>query len=259
MPYPPTALPGSAARATGENQVFSDGFTMAFQPIYDVTTGDVFAHEALVRSPFGGPAAGVLQTVTQGTRYSFDRKCRIKAIAMATALGLNTRLSVNCMPNAVLDPASCIRSTVIAADHYGFDVANLIVEFNEAAYLRDPAHMRAIVASYRKRGFMTAIDDFGARFAGVGALCDMETDVIKLDMALIRGIDRDEIRQRTVRSIAGMCRELGSAIIVEGVETAEEFDVLRSLGITRFQGFLLGKPTLEGLCPGPLIPLPVAA
>ena len=259
MPYPPRSLPGCATCASGDNRAFTDGFTMAFQPIYDITTGEVFAHEALVRSPTGGSAADVMRRITVGTRYSFDRKCRIKAIAMAAALGLKTRLSVNCLPNAVLDPDTCIRSTLIAADHYRFDIRNLIFEFTEQEYLRDPAHLRAIVASYRKRGFMTAIDDFGSGFSGLGALCEMQTDLIKLDMALVRDIDTDDRRQRIVRSIVGMCRELGSTIIVEGVETRGEFDFLRGLGITRFQGFLLGKPMLEGLCPAPSIPLPVAA
>lgn len=259
MPYPPKGLPSRIADAGRENTSFANGFTMAFQPIYDIETGHIYAHEALVRSPAGGGAAEVIRNVTRHTRYSFDRRCRIKAIAMATALGLNTRLSVNCMPNAVMDPDTCIHATLIAADHYGFDIRNLIFEISETEYLRDPKHLRAIIASYRKRGFLTAIDDFGAGFASLGALCDMQTDLIKLDMKLVRGIESDVRHQRIVRSIVGMCRELGTAIIVEGVETRPEFDFLRGLGITHFQGFYLGQPLLEGLRSAPLIPLPVAA
>ena len=259
MPYPPEALPGSHHLAGDANLPFAAGFTMAFQPIYDIRTGDIFAHEALVRSPTGGSAAEVMRGVTHRTRYSFDRKCRIKAIAMATALGLRTKLSVNCLPNAVLDPETCIRSTIMAADHYGFDVGNLIFEFTETEHLRDPQHLRAIVASYRRRGFLTAIDDFGSGFSGLRTLCELQTDLIKLDMALVRGIETDTRRQRIVRTIVGLCRELGTAVIVEGVETQAEFDVLRNFGITHFQGFYLGQPLLEGLRADALVPLPVAA
>lgn len=259
MPYPPKGLPACVPYTRHDNQSFAAGFTMAFQPIFDIITGDVFAHEALVRSPSGGGAAEVMRNVTHRTRYSFDRKCRIKAIAMATALGLKTRLAVNCMPNAVMDPDTCIRSTLIAADHYGFDIANLIFEFNETAYLRDPQHIRAIIASYRKAGFMTSIDDFGAGSSSLGTLCDTHTDLIKLDMKLIRGVEADRHRQRIVWSLVGMCRELGAGIIVKGVETQREFQYLRGLGITRFQGFYLGQPLLEGLRTTPLVPLPVAA
>lgn len=257
MSHPPYRL----TKTTGstDRQVFGGGFTMAFQPIYDVTTGTTFAHEALVRSPAGGGAADVMRHVTRQTRYSFDRRCRIKAIAMATALGLRTRLAINCLPDAVMDPDACIRSTLIAADHYGFDIRNLIFEIAETAYLRDPEHLRAIMASYRRRGFMTAIDNFGAGFSGLGALCDMQTDLIKLDMRLVRGIDGCQRRQHLVRSVVGLCRELGTGIVVEGVETRAEFDILRDSGITHFQGFYLGGPLLEGLRKAPLIPLPVAA
>ena len=259
MPYPPEGLPGGTSLADLAARTFAGGFTMAFQPIYDVTTGVVFAQEALVRSAAGGPAAEVMDHVTSRTRYSFDRRCRIKAIAMATALGLESRLCVNCMLNAVMDPATCIRATVIAADHYGFDVGRMILEFPETEYLRDPQHLRAINASYRRAGFLTAIDDFGQGFAGLGALCDMQVDVIKLAMTLVRGIDTDPSRQRIVRSIAGLCRELGTSLVVKGVETRGECAVLRHLGVTLFQGYYLAHPLLEGLRTAPRVPLPMAA
>ena len=259
MPYPPIGLPGCPTQTTGHRQAFADGFTMAFQPIYNITTGSIFAHEALVRSLRGGGAADVMRRLSCDTHGSFDRKCRIKAIAMAKALGLTSKLSVNCMADAVVDPDNFIRTTLIVADHYGFDIKNLILEFSETDYLRDAQHLRTISARFRKRGFMTAIDDFGTGFSGLGALCDMQTDLIKIDMTLVRGIETDDRRQRIVRSIVGMCRELGTTIIVKGVESSPEFDFLRGLGITHFQGFFLGRPLLEGLRTAPLIRLPVAA
>jgi hypothetical protein len=79
----------------------------------------------------------------------------------------------------------------------------------------------------------------------------MQTDLIKLDMRIVRSIETDERTQRTGRSIVGMCRELGTSIIAEEVETQPEFDVLRNAGITQFQGFYLGQPFLEGLRTAP--------
>ena len=69
--------------------------------------------------------------VVQNVTPSFDCKCRVKAIAMASALGLSKKFSVNCMPNAVLDPDIFVRATLMAADHYAFDVANLTFGFTE--------------------------------------------------------------------------------------------------------------------------------
>ncbi len=259
MPYPPQSLPSGTCCAKPDPQAFDSGFTMTFQPIYDIMTGKIFAHEALVRSVAGGGAAQVLCKVTASTRHSFDRRWRIKAIAMTAALGLNTRLSINCMPNTGTDTDYCIRSTMIAADRYGFNPKNLIFEFSETEYLCNPKRLRTIIAEYPRHGFMTAIDDFGAEFAGLGALCDMQTDLIKLDMSLVRGIDTDERRQHIFRSIVGMCHELGTGIVVEGIETRAEFNVLRAAGVVNFQGFYLGKPMFEGLRKAPLIRLPVAA
>ena len=258
MPYPPRIVPDSG-RSYGSRQAFAGGFTMAFQAIFNTANGEIFAHEALVRSTAGGPAVDVMRHVSRKTRYSFDRKCRVKAIAMASALGLQSRLSVNCMPDVVMDPDTCIRATLMAAEHYTFDPAKLIFEFNEKHYLRDPQHLRAVMAGYRRHGFLTAIDNFGTGFSGLGALCDLQTDMIKLDKTLIRMIDGNAERQRMVSSIIGLCQDLGVRIIAEGVETQREFDTLRGLGITHVQGFYLREPLMERLCDTALVPLPVAA
>ncbi|MBU2360944.1 MAG: EAL domain-containing protein [Alphaproteobacteria bacterium] len=258
MTYPPRIVPDSGC-SFAPRQAYDGGFTMAFQPIFDTASGKIFAHEALVRSAAGGPAADVMRHINCKTRYSFDRRCRVKAIAMASALGLTSRLSVNCMPDVVMDPDTCIRATLMAADHYKFDPAKLIFEFNEKHYLRDPQHLRAVMAGYRRHGFLTAIDNFGTGFSGLGALCDVQTDMIKLDKTLIRTIDGHEEQQRMVRSIIGLCDDLGVRIIAEGVETQREFDTLRGLGVTHVQGFYLREPLIERLCDTALVPLPVAA
>ncbi len=260
MPHPPRALPvNHPLNARSARQGFADGFTMAFQPIYDITTGAIFGHEALVRGLNGSPAATVMDRVTAHTRYSFDRKCRVKAICMAAGLGLTSRLCINAMPNAVMDPDSCIRSTQIAAAHYGFDTGKLIFEFSESDYLRSPQHLRAIVQSYHKAGFLTAIDDFGAHVEGLGGLGDLPVDFIKCDMGLARRIDSNPRKQRIAQSVMAMCDRLGIGVIVKGIESRAEFDYFQTVGARFIQGYLLNQPMLKGLHTLPRIPLPVAA
>ena len=98
---------------------FDKPFSMAFQPIVDVSSGKVFAHEALVRGPKGEGAHTILSAVDQTNRYAFDQMCRVKAIELAAALrppGDDACLSINFMPNAVYEPRACIRLTLDAAD-----------------------------------------------------------------------------------------------------------------------------------------------
>lgn len=237
--------PGCARCRSGEH--FSAPIRMAFQPIVDVAKGEVFAHEALVRGPNGESAGAVIAAVTPEQRYSFDQTCRVAAIQTAVRVGMATRLSINFMANSVYDPATCIRITLAAAERYGFDTEKLIFEMTEGEQIRDPVHALAIVRDYQKRGFMTAIDDFGAGFSGLNLLAQFQPHIVKLDMALTRDIDSDRIRRAIVEGVVGTCRALECQVVAEGVETMAEAQALRGMGITLFQGYLFARPEVEAL------------
>ena len=231
--------------------------TMAFQPIVDIATGSVFAYEALVRGIAGQSAAEVIASVEPDVIYKFDQTCRVKAIELAGGLfapDSATKLSINFMPNAVYEPNACIRASLAAARRVGFDPARLMFEFTEDERMRDVTHVRRIIEAYRARGFTTAIDDFGAGYAGLGLLADLRPDMLKLDMALIRGIDSSMARQTIVAGVARMAEELGIGCIAEGIETAAELQTLKTIGIRLAQGYLLGRPAIEALPPSYLVP-----
>lgn len=222
-------------------------FTMAFQPIVDIEHRKVFAYEALVRGKQGEGAFQILQKVTDENRYQFDQACRVKAIELAAQLDIDCFLSINFLPNAVYEPKSCIRATLDAAEKYQFPCNRIIFEVNESEPVGDPGHLEGIFEEYNAQGFTTAIDDFGAGHAGLNLLADFQPGIIKLDMALIRNIDTNRIRQSIVRGIVNTCRELGVEVIAEGVETAGELATLRDMGIQLIQGFLLARPAVEQL------------
>lgn len=222
---------------------------MAFQPIVDSASRTVFAYEALVRGMEGEGADGVIARVRPEQMYRFDQTCRVMAIAIATAaaLRMQTRLSINFNPNAVYEPATCIRLTLAAAERCGFDAGRLIFEVTESERIRDTPHLVRIRGDYQRRGFMTAIDDFGAGYAGLNLLAEFQPDIVKLDMALIRDIDSHQVRRSIIAGIVTTCRALGCEILAEGVETAAEYRTLRTMGITLFQGYLFARPGLETL------------
>ncbi|MDB5719258.1 MAG: hypothetical protein JWM38_2685 [Sphingomonas bacterium] len=225
-------------------------FAMAFQPIVDMETGAPYAYEALVRGPDGESAYSVLSQVTPDNRYAFDQQCRVKAIETATRAGLldgPAKLSINFLPNAVYSPMACIQLTLRTAAANNFPTDRLLFEFTENEKMEDPAHVANIVLTYQKMGFGTAIDDFGAGYAGLGLLARFQPDVIKIDMELIRDLDSSLPRRMIVGGVVRMARDLGITVIAEGIETEAELAALRDLGVRYIQGFLLARPAFEAL------------
>jgi len=225
-------------------------FSMAFQPIYDAEARRVWGYEALVRGMSGEGAYEVLGRVLPEQRYRFDQDCRVKAIELASRLfpaDEELMLSINFMPNAVYEPAACLRATLLAATRCGFPTSSIMFEFTENEEVVDTGHLTNIITEYRKHGFTTAIDDFGAGHAGLGLLVDFQPDLMKIDMKLIRGIDTSPARQAVVAGIGGIARELGIKVLAEGIETEEEFRVLKAAGIRLFQGYWFAKPEFEAL------------
>ncbi len=228
---------------------FDVPITMAFQPIVNVQTRTVFAYEALVRGQDGQGAGAMLSQVSTENRYGFDQLCRRTAIELASRLDLTSEganLSINFMPNAVYEPRACIRVTLDAAMRTGFPVDRIIFEFTEDETF-DTNHLLNILRSYRAMGFKTAIDDFGAGYAGLGLLARFQPDIVKLDMALIRDIDTDRVKRTIASNTLNMLRDLGVLAVCEGIETRAEYEVLRDMGVSLIQGYLLAKPAFEAL------------
>jgi EAL domain-containing protein (putative c-di-GMP-specific phosphodiesterase class I) len=244
----PTSLtsPGGCQGCKNSPELDFD-FAFAYQPIVDLRNRSVFAHEALVRGVNGEGALSVLDRVNDQNRYRFDQLCRTRAIATAAELGMSERLSINFLPNAVYRPELCIRSTLEAARTHNFPLERLIFETVESEHLDSNNHLTNILREYREFGFMTAIDDFGAGYSGLTLLADFQPDLIKLDMALIRDIHRDRVRQAIVRGIVTICTELGVTVIAEGIEHAEERDFLADCGIYLMQGFWFAKPAFKAI------------
>jgi EAL domain-containing protein (putative c-di-GMP-specific phosphodiesterase class I) len=221
---------------------FEAAITMAFQPIVDVEKRTVFAHEALVRGADGSSARDILASVDAGNQYAFDQACRVKALECAAAANLPAMVSINFMPNAVYNPEHCLRTTLAAAERLNWPLSKVIFEVTEHEEITDHSHLLSILETYRARGFLTAIDDFGAGYAGLNLLADFQPDLLKLDIGLIRGIDTDNVRQRIVRHMVRLCEDIAVRIIGEGVETLGESTALRDLGVYLQQGYLFARP-----------------
>lgn len=224
-------------------------FTFAFQPIVDIHTRAVYSHEALVRGLNNEPAYQVIKRYSGDQMATFDAACRTKAIEVAARIGVHTHLNLNFLPSAVLNAAVGLNSMIEAANRYSFPLNRIIIEATEGEAISDHVQFAKVVNEYRRVGLRFAIDDFGAGYSGLNLLSEFQPDIVKLDRALVSGIQSHGPRQAIVRAIAQVCIDLGIDFVVEGVETIDEFSWFADLGVNLYQGYLFAKPMFEAMPP----------
>ena len=215
---------------------------MAFQPIVDVSKSRTYAYEALVRTDepsLSRPDVLIATAERLGRIHDLGRTVRAAVAAAATAIPDDVLIFVNVHGLELTDED-------LFGDHCALAplAPRIVLEITERIGLDDVAGP-ARVAMLRQRGYRIAVDDLGAGYSALGALATLEPEVVKLDMSLVRDIDRHPTKRRVVGAIATLCRELGSRVVAEGVETQAELRTVREAGIELVQGFLLARPTRE--------------
>jgi EAL domain-containing protein (putative c-di-GMP-specific phosphodiesterase class I) len=240
-------LAGGADRFIGDQAglVTSFGHALetlytAYQPIVSWSKRSVVAYEALLRCrepnlPHPGAVLDAAERL--GRVHELGRATRTCAIEPLSRLPQDVTLFLNLHPSDLLDPQLFATDGPLAA------VADRIVlEITERATLHEMNDVRSRIASLRKLGFRIAIDDLGAGYAGLTSFTLLEPDIVKLDMALVRDIQREPRKQTLVRTMITMCKELGIIVTSEGIETPEERDELARSGCDLMQGYLFARP-----------------
>jgi EAL domain-containing protein (putative c-di-GMP-specific phosphodiesterase class I) len=219
---------------------------MAFQPIIDITTNRIFAYEALVRTDEESlQRADVLIATAErlGRIHDLGRTVRAAVARSADEVPDDVLIFVNVHGLELTDDDLFGDRCALAPLAH-----RVVLEITERIGL-DPVAGPARAALLRQRGYRIAVDDLGAGYAALGALATLEPEIVKLDMSLVRDVDRHATKRRVVGAIATLCRELGSRVVAEGVETQTEFRTLQDAGIELIQGFLLARPTRELVVP----------
>lgn len=219
-----------------------DSMVPCFQPVVDLRSGEVVGLEALARWPTVenvDPAEVFALARAQGVVSDFDFACRTAAVKQARSAKLTDGLLLylNYEPSGILDVAR----TEAHLDALECDV-DVVLEITERGLDVDPARLRAMVASARRRGFSVALDDVGSNPSTLRALPIVRPDIVKLDARILR--HRTSIRTLwTVWSVRRYVRASGAVILAEGIET--ELDRARAvqLGATLGQGWLFGRAT----------------
>jgi EAL domain-containing protein (putative c-di-GMP-specific phosphodiesterase class I) len=215
------------------------GLWMAYQPIIHYAERRVVAFEALVRSSEPMlPHPGVLIDAAQRLNRLWDLGRAVRShVATTIAPSKIEQVFVNLHPRDLLDD-----DTFSGESALGRIATRVVLEITERAPLEDVKDLQMRIERLRKMGFRIAIDDIGAGYAGLASIAQLEPEVMKIDMALIRNIDREPTKQKLVAAIASLCREMGVLVIAEGIETAAERDTVAGLGCELLQGYLFARP-----------------
>lgn len=208
-------------------------FWIALQPIAHLGTGDVVAHEALLRDgrELHTDATDLFREAARdGQQGALEQMALDLALRRVNDLPTGQKLFVNVgePTSPALPPAA--------------DPARVVLEVSEGNPIVDNPQIIAMARAWREAGYAVALDDYGVGHMGLGALLVLKPRIVKLDRLLTRGIDHDPARQAVLRSVQRLAQDIDLTVIAEGIETAEELAYVRAVGIHYGQGFLLGRP-----------------
>lgn len=226
-----------------------DALYLDYQPIVAWTERQVVGYEALVRTSvphLSSPGAlfDVAERLDQLPKLG--RAIRAKCAGRALPGSSDMLLFVNLHTRDLLDT-----SLYEDAEPLNALASRVVLEITERAKLEQIDDIGEKVSRLRARGFRVAIDDIGAGYAGLNSFAQLEPDVVKLDMELVRNVDLNPTKQQLIRALCTLCRELGMLIVAEGVETRAERDALLELGCDWLQGYYFAKPGPPFVVPSP--------
>jgi EAL domain-containing protein (putative c-di-GMP-specific phosphodiesterase class I) len=236
----PATAPGDRAGLESRFAHAIKTLWLAFQPIVSLRSRSIFAYEALVRTE---------QSTLQSPGSLFSAAERLERLPEVGQLVRQLVAGRMCdVPQPVLMFVNLHPLDLIDDDLYlpsaplSLFATRVVLEINERTSLEGIADLRQRVQKLRSLGYRIAIDDLGAGHAGLGMLANLEPDIAKIDMSLVRQVDQTPTKRSIIRSMASLSSELGIRLVAEGVETPGERDSLLGSGCDLLQGFLFGRP-----------------
>ncbi|HEY0478202.1 MAG TPA: EAL domain-containing protein [Kofleriaceae bacterium] len=215
--------------------------TLHFQPIVHAGTRARFGYEALLRSadkslPHPGAILDAAERLERTTTLGRNVRAQAAKVVANTPperglMFVNLHL-LDLFDKQLLSPFAPLSKVA----------SRVVLEITERTSLEGQLDLRYRVAELRELGFLIAIDDLGGGHARMSTFTPLDTDFVKLDMSLVRDVDKHQMKQRLIRSVTQLCREQGTRVIGEGVETEAEAQVLVDLGCDLLQGYVIARP-----------------
>ena len=217
-----------------------------FQPILDLSNGEVIGYEGLIRGPLDTPLRAPIELFRVANKHGYvlrlERLCRQTVLESYSRLSLPHKLFLNVRPQCLALPGLGTAATRELLRRLGLSPDRIVIELTENLPFFDFGSVRAALTEYRNLGFNVAIDDLGEGFASFRLWSELRPEYVKADMHFVQGIDSDPLKLQFLKSIQQIAETCRSHIIAEGIETEAELAVIRDLGIPFGQGYLIGRP-----------------
>jgi len=228
-----------------------------FQPIVSLVDGEIFGYEALSRGAQGTklerPDALFAAAEKYDKVWELEFLCRSKAFEQAHSLPADKMLFINVDPKIINDARFQKGVTLEMLARYNIDANKIIFEITEKNSIEDYKSFRRVLDNYTSQGYKIAIDDAGAGYSGLKSMAEIRPQFIKVDMDLVRDIDKDVLKQALMKAFYEFSVATNMKIIAEGIETMNELETLIHIGIPYGQGYLLQRPAAEFLEMSPAI------
>jgi EAL domain-containing protein (putative c-di-GMP-specific phosphodiesterase class I) len=231
--------PGEAsARMERIGRVVGEGgLRLVFQPVVRLATGEAEGYEALARFPGAGrpPDEWFAEAATVGSLAELELATVRLALGHLDRIPGGALLFLNLSPSTVTSPA-------LRRELAGVQASRVVLEVTERAPVADYPRLRGVLEDLRRDGIRFAVDDAGAGWASLRHVLELSPDFIKLDRALVRGVQRDPSRRTLIEGLLPVAAGMDARVIAEGIEEAAQLEALRELGVPLGQGFFLGRP-----------------
>jgi EAL domain-containing protein (putative c-di-GMP-specific phosphodiesterase class I) len=218
-----------------------------YEPIVDAKTFTVFGYEALARGPEGTSLAAPLALFELAERtglvFELDCLCRRRALDGAVDFPAGTKLFLNIRPSAFHDPSFQPDELCRTLDRCQLAPSDVVFEISEQESIENFSIFRKARDDYGAIGFQFALDDTGSGYASFQSVMELAPEFVKVDRTFVAGIDGDPARQAILHGFQTIADRIEARIVGEGLDTLEELETLRDLGIPFGQGWLFGKPT----------------
>ncbi|MBS0967243.1 diguanylate phosphodiesterase [Acetobacter okinawensis] len=235
-------------------------YKFSVQPIINTSNNKISSYEFLLRTGRGGSPYECFSSLNSDEIYNFDIISKKISLEWASRfIEGNVKISINLLPNTLLKIPNTVEILLKYVKDFNLHPGQIIVEITEEEAISQPEKFTNVIKKLHSFGFGIAIDDFGAGFAGLSLITKFQPEKIKIDRVIVSRIHEDGPRQMIVRSVVNLCRALGIEIVAEGVEQAEEWEWLKSVGIELFQGFLFSKPSNNAMLKIRFPPLDISA
>lgn len=226
----------------------TNSLNMVVQPIVDMATGTIYAHESLVRGPRDSPhhSPDVLLKIakSEGSLIEFEIACVVKALEHWSVNGHDRLIFINISASALAHSyrGETISAIIASIEHFGIALRNVIFEITEQEHILDVPDFISIASTLHSAGLRFALDDFGDGRSSLRLWAELAPDIVKIDKYFTKDIANSSAKVKTIRALMQMADNFDCALVAEGIETAQDLHVLRDMGIQLGQGYFLGMP-----------------